>query len=70
MYLSDVAITNISESFSHKMAAKPADIDGTKLRHCQHGDSDVIQFLVYATGFRRHLVGKTLINIFALISLK
>ena len=35
MYLSDVTVTNISDSFTHKMAAKTSwHRYGTKLRHC------------------------------------
>ena len=34
-YLSDITVTNISESFTHKMAAKTSwHRYGTKLRHC------------------------------------
>jgi len=36
-YLSDITVTNISESFTHKMAAKTSwHRYGTKLRHCHH----------------------------------
>ena len=36
-YLSDIRVTNISESFTHKMAAKTSwHRYGTKLLHCHH----------------------------------
>jgi len=31
MYFSEIAVTNISQSFTHKMAAKPAGIEITSL---------------------------------------
>jgi len=44
------------------LPATPAPSDTCEVAYT-HGDSDVISFLIYASWFRRHFVGKILINV-------
>ena len=49
-YLSDIRVTNISNSFTHKIAAKASwHRYGTKLRHCMYKLSTYQLSTAYAT---------------------
>jgi len=52
-----IKVANIYESFTHKMAAKPA---GTDTERNYVTVTDVILFRIYGRRFRRHFVGKML----------